>query len=219
MEGAPRQLNLSAKERDATLHALAYTTHPTACRLAIKVIENSLRQQAHPNFIRWSICNGNPARVFFARALGVGLIAIAFVVAILITLSRAGRGWRALAAIGWVLGISTLVAAYKGMCVVLHGMHHRHVRPWELFVDEENDDRKTSFDTFGSNNSYESEPWVIKYEKRNIVRKIFDREVWIEEPALRTIQDTIFLQAMLCAVLVGGVFTAIFVAIPKHGYF
>ncbi|KAK1500916.1 hypothetical protein CTAM01_06368 [Colletotrichum tamarilloi] len=219
MEGAPRQLNLSAKERDATLHALAYTTHPTACRLAIKVIENSLRQQAHPNFIRWSICNGNPARVFFARALGVGLIAIAFIVAILITLSRAGRGWRALAAIGWVLGISTLVAAYKGMCVVLHGMHHRHVRPWELFVDEENDDRKTSFDTFGSNNSYESEPWVIKYEKRNIVRKIFDREVWIEEPALRTIQDTIFLQAMLCAVLVGGVLTAIFVAIPKHGYF
>ncbi|GKT95270.1 regulator of G protein signaling superfamily [Colletotrichum tofieldiae] len=221
MEGAPRQLNLSAKERDATLHALAYTTHPSACRLAIKVIENSLRQQAHPNFIRWSICNGNPARVFFARALGVGLIAIAFVAAILITLSHAGRGWRALAAIGWVLGISTLVAAYKGMCVVLHGMHHRHVRPWELFVDEENEDErsKTSFESFGSTNSYESEPWIIKYEKRNIVRKVFDREVWIEEPALRTIQDTIFLQAMLCAVLVGGIFTAIFVAIPKHGYF
>lgn len=221
MEGAPRQLNLSAKERDATLHALAYTTHPSACRLAIKVIENSLRQQAHPNFIRWSICNGNPARVFFARALGVGLIVIAFVAAILITLSHAGRGWRALAAIGWVLGISTLVAAYKGMCVVLHGMHHRHVRPWELFVDEESDDEqgKTSFESFGTTNSFESEPWVIKYEKRNIVRKVFDREVWIEEPALRTIQDTIFLQAMLCAVLLAGVFTAIFVAIPKHGYF
>ncbi|OLN86138.1 hypothetical protein CCHL11_05296 [Colletotrichum chlorophyti] len=221
MEGAPRQLNLSAKERDATLHALAYTTHPSACRLAMKVIENSLRQQAHPNFIRWSICNGNPARVFFARALGVGLIIIAFVVAILITLSRAGRGWRALAAIGWVLGISTLVAAYKGMCVVLHGMHHRHVRPWELFVDEESDEerRKSSFESFGSANSYESEPWIIKYEKRNVVRKIFDREVWIEEPALRTIQDTIFLQAMLCALLLAGVFTAIFVAIPQHGYF
>ncbi|KAK1992995.1 hypothetical protein LX36DRAFT_714958 [Colletotrichum falcatum] len=221
MEGAPRQLNLSAKDRNATLHALAYTTHPSACRLAVKVIESSLRRQAHPNFIRWSICNGNPARVLFARGLGVSLIVAAFVVVILITISRAGRGWRALAAIGWVLGVSTLVAAYKGMCVVLHGMHHRHVRPWELFVDEENDDAcsKSSFESFGSANSFESEPWIIKYEKRNVIRKVFDREVWIEEPALRTIQDTIFLQAMLCALLVGGVFTAIFVAIPSHGYF
>ncbi|KAK2041466.1 hypothetical protein LZ31DRAFT_577651 [Colletotrichum somersetense] len=221
MEGAPRQLNLSAKDRDATIHAVAYTTHPSAFRLAVKVIENSLRRQAHPNFIRWSICNGNPARVLFARGLGVGLIIAAFVVAILITISRAGRGWRALAAIGWVLGISTLVAAYKGMCVVLHGMHHRHVRPWELFVDEESDENrsKASFESFGSTNSFESEPWVIKYEKRNVVRKVFDREVWIEEPALRTIQDTIFVQAMLCALLVGGVFTAIFVAIPSPGYF
>ncbi|KAK2764658.1 hypothetical protein CKAH01_04823 [Colletotrichum kahawae] len=221
MDGAPRQLNLSAKDRDATLHALATTTHPSACRIALKVIEDSLRKQNHPNFIRWSICNGNPARVTFARALGVGLIAVAFVVAILITLSRARRGWRALAAIGWVLGISTLVAAYKGMCVVLHGMHHRHVRPWELFVDEETDDekRRTSLDSFGSSNSFESEPWIVKYEKRNIVRKIFDREVWIEEPALRTIQDTIFIQAMLGALLIGGVLTGIFVAIPHHGYF
>jgi len=221
MEGAPRQLNLSAKDRDATLHALAFTTHPSACRLAVKVVENSLRQQAHPNFIRWSICNGNPARVFFARGLGVGLIIAAFLVAILVTISRAGRGWRALAAIGWVLGISTLVAAYKGMCVVLHGMHHRHVRPWELFVDEENenDRSKASFESFGSANSFESEPWVIKYKKRNVIRKVFDREVWIEEPALRTIQDTIFVQAMLCALLVGGIFAAIFVAIPSNGYF
>ncbi|KAF9871902.1 hypothetical protein CkaCkLH20_10534 [Colletotrichum karsti] len=221
MDGSPRQLNLSAKDRDATLHALANTTHPSACRIALKVVEDSLRKQAHPNFIRWSICNGNPARVFFARALGVSLIAIAFVVAILITLSRAGRGWRALAAIGWVLGISTLVAAYKGMCVVLHGMHHRHVRPWELFVDEESEEerRKTSFESIGSSNSFESEPWIVKYEKRNVIRKIFDREVWIEEPALRTIQDTIFLQAMLCALLIGGILTAIFVAIPHRGYF
>ncbi|KAL0938003.1 uncharacterized protein CTRU02_207734 [Colletotrichum truncatum] len=221
MDGAPRQLNLSARDRDATLHALAATNHPTACRLALKVVEDSLRKQAHPNFIRWSICNGNPARVFFARGLGVSLIVIAFVVAVLITLSHAGRGWRAIAAIGWVLGISTLVAAYKGMCVVLHGMHHRHVRPWELFVDEETDEErsKSSFESFGSANSFESEPWIVKYEKRNIVRKIFDREIWIEEPALRTIQDTIFLQAMLCALLLAGIFSAIFVAIPSPGYF
>lgn len=239
MDEAPRQLNLSSREQKATLQALAYTTHPSAFRIVAKSIESTLRQQAHPNFIRWSICNGNPARVFFARGLGVSLILISTVVAIVLTLSRARRGYAALAAIGWVLGISTLVAAWKGMCVVLHGMHHRHVRPWELFVDPEEQldslsatesgsgsgpgrGRKTtkdSFDSFGSANSYEEEPWVVKYQRRNVIRKIFDREVWIQEPALRQIQDTIFVQSMLCALLAAGALTALFVAVPRGHFF
>ena len=221
MDGAPRQLNLSASEQKSAVQALAYTTHPTAFRGIFKSVDSSLRHQAHPNFVRWSICNGNPARVFFARALGVGTIAIGLVIAIVLTLSDAGRGYRALSAIAFVIGISTLVAAYKGMCVVLHGMHHRHIRPWELFVDSENpaELEKRSFESFGSTNSYEDEPWVVKYEKRNIVRKVFDREVWIQEPALRQIQDTIFIQAMLASLLLGGILTAIFVAVPRGNLF
>ena len=220
MDGAPRQLNLASWEQKATLQALSHTTHPSALRLIINSVESTLRRQAHPNFIRWSICNGNPARVFFARALGVGLIIAGLAVGIILTLSNAGRGYRALSAIGLVLGISTLVAAYKGMCVVLHGMHHRHVRPLELFTQGDDDEMgtlgegKRSFDSFGSTNSYEEEPWVVKYEKRNVVRKVFDREVWIQEPALRQIQDTIFIQAILASLLLGGAITAIFVAVP-----
>ncbi|CAG9940745.1 unnamed protein product [Clonostachys rosea f. rosea IK726] len=223
MDGAPRQLNLASWEQKAAVQALAYTTHPSALRGLIKTVETSLRRQAHPNFVRWSICNGNPARVFFARSLGGALILIGFVIALVLTLSNMGRGYRALAAISWVLGISTLVAAYKGMCVVLHGMHHHHVRPWELFEQQGGDVEETkgcrSMDSFGSTNSYEEEPWVVKYEKRNIARKIFDREIWIEEPALRQIQDTIFVQAMLAALLLGGVLTAIFVAVPGGNLF
>lgn len=221
MDGAPRQLNLSAPEQKAALTALSHTTHPSAFRAVFKTVDSTLRRQAHPNFVRWSICNGNPARVFFARSLGVGLILAGIVIGIILALSKVGRGYRALVAIALVLGISTLVAAYKGMCVVLHGMHHRHVRPWELFVDSErpNSLDKTSFESFGSGNSYEDEPWVVKYEKRNFIRKIFDREVWIQEPALRQIQDTIFIQAMLASVIFGGILTAIFVAVPRGNFF
>lgn len=220
MDDAPRQLNLSSAEQKAAVQALAYTTHPTAFRGLFKTIDASLRRQAHPNFVRWSICNGNPARVFFARSLGVGLIVIGFAIAIVLSLSKLGRAYRALALIAWVLGISTLVAAYKGMCVVLHGMHHRHIRPWELFVHDDGEDMsKTSFESFGSSNSYEDEPWVVKYEKRNVIRKVFDREVWIQEPALRQIQDTIFIQAMLAALLFGGILTGIFVAVPSGNMF
>lgn len=97
-------------------------------------------------------------------------------------------------------------------------MHHRHLRPWELFQDSDSTASeyalgKGSFDSLGSSNSYEDEPWVAQYEKRNIIRKIFDREVWIKEPALRQIQDTIFLQALITAFVIGAIITAIFLAV------
>src|SRR5690242_11415699 len=89
---------------------------------------------------------------------------------------------------------------------VLHGLHDRHVRPWELFVDEEEqaEQDRWSFDSAGSSNSYEDESWVAKYKKRNVIRKIFDSQVWIKEPALRQIQDTIFIQSVLFALLLSA---------------
>lgn len=103
-------------------------------------------------------------------------------------------------------------------------MHHRHLRPWELFAEEDDASgsvelKKDSFDTMGTSNSYEDEPWVAKYEKRNIIRKVFDREVWIQEPALRQIQDTICLQALGSAFIITAVSVGIFVAIPKGNFF
>jgi hypothetical protein len=223
-DGGVRQLNLSAKEKSTLLRALSVTTHPSAFREVVGTIEWTLRHQAHPNFIRWTICNGNPPRQMFAKGLGVGGIVAGMVYGIIITLSSANRGWRALMALGLIIGISTLFAAYKGMCVVLHGMHHRHLRPWELFISEDDassnfDLKKGSFDSLGSNNSYEDEPWIAKYDNRNVIRKIFDREVWIQEPALRSIQDTIFIQAILLSVAIAAVTTAVFVAVPKGNFF
>ena len=100
------------------LQALASTTNPTAFTEIFHTIEWSLRHQAHPNFIRWTICNGNRPRVIFARGLGVSLIVAGAITAVLITLSNGGRGWRALSAVAFWIGISTLLAAWKGMCVV-----------------------------------------------------------------------------------------------------
>ena len=219
-----RQLNLSAKERATLLKALSMTTHPSTFHDIATTVEWTLRHQAHPNFIRWTICNGNPPRQHFARGLGITTITMGLAYATVITLSSANRGWRALAALPWIVGIATLFAGWKGMCVVLHGMHHRHLRPWEMFATEDSgcnnfDLKKGSFDSFGSKNSYEDEPWIAKYEKRNIMRKIFDREVWIQEPALRQIQDTIFLQAIGTAVIISAVLVAVFVAVPAGNCF
>ena len=192
----------------------------------ISDIESVLRNQLHPNFIRWTICNGNPPRVWFARGLGVSLFLVGVLVELLLTLSKAGRGYRALGAIAIVIGVATLIAGAKGMCVVLHGMHHRHLRPWELFDGAEDGKdlsdvsyhRWDSIDSIQSSNSYEDAPWIAKYEKRNIIRKVFDREIWIQEPDLRQIQDMIFIQSVLSAFAVALLITAIFVAVPKGAY-
>ncbi|KAF2636401.1 hypothetical protein P280DRAFT_149716 [Massarina eburnea CBS 473.64] len=222
-DGGARQLNLSSKERSSLLHALQNTTHPSAFSEIVTTVEWSLRCQAHPNFIRWTICNGNRPRVIFARGLGIGGIVLGFIAALLITLSSAGRAWRILSLIGFLIGISTLIAAWKGMCVVLHGMHHRHLRPWELFGSDDEPsslevkiDSYDSLESHGSSNSYEDEPWVARYEKRNVIRKVFDREVWVQEPALRQIQDTIFLQSILGALVLSFIIVGIFCAVP-HG--
>ncbi|KAH8895595.1 hypothetical protein GQ53DRAFT_641740 [Thozetella sp. PMI_491] len=223
MDGAPRQLNLSDRDRKVVLHALSYTTHPSALRTTLLAVEHSLRRQSHPNFVRWSIFNGNQPRIAFARVLGYAGVAGAFTVALLLTLSGAGRGWRAFAAIGWVLGMWAAFASYRGMCICMYtfSRHYRHIRPWEFFenVEYQGDMEssssatryKKSFDSFGSSNSFEEEPWVIRYEKRNLMRKIFDRETWIQDPTLRKIQDVMFLQAMLFGLLTGGAFTLIFI--------
>lgn len=60
VDGAPRQLNLSARERKQLLIALSHTTHPTAFRQVAWSVESTLRLQAHPNFIR---CQYKPSAV------------------------------------------------------------------------------------------------------------------------------------------------------------
>lgn len=96
-------------------------------------------------------------------------------------------------------------------------MHHRHLRPWELFTSD--DEPALYPEKADERNSFEEEPWVAKYEKRNIIRKIFDREVWIEEPAMRQIQDTIFVQSLIGAFVASAFLVAIFLAVPKGGFF
>lgn len=139
----PRELNLSHKDRGQCLHALQHTTHPSALAPAARIAEATLRGQSHPNFIRWSICNGNKPRVFFVRTMGISTIILGSLVAVLLTLSGASRWWRILSAVLWFIGISTMVAAYKGLCVILHHSHSRNLRPWELDLDSEMGERSS----------------------------------------------------------------------------
>jgi hypothetical protein len=134
--GAPRELNLSHRDRTALLHALQHTTHPSAFGVASTIVEGTLRGQLHPNFIRWSVCNGNKPKIFFVRLMGVSHIFLGVFIALMLTLSHASRWYRILPAPVTFLGVSTMVAAYKGLCIILVSTGRlRNLKPWERMDD------------------------------------------------------------------------------------
>jgi hypothetical protein len=251
---APRELNISHRDKGAVLHALQHTTHPSAFQIVNTIVEATLRGQLHPNFIRWSICNGNKPKVFFVRTMGVSHIGLGYLIATLMTLSSISRWYRLLSAPVTLIGWITMIAAYRGLCVILHASGKvRNVRPWEdadsLFSDTTRriDDeeatlalsdvqsiaakslgskrsaatlkRPKSFDTFGSANTYVDEPWVAQYEKRPLMEKIHEKSVWVQDDALRLIQDRIILGSQVWGLFITVVTTAIFVALPPGNFY
>ena len=130
--GGPRELNLSYKDRSSLLNALSQTTHPSVFAPVLKLTTMMLRNHSHPNFVRWSLCNGNKPRVFFLRSFAVWWLIVAVLLAILLILSHESRWLRIVVAPVLWFGITNLVAASKGLCVLLHRLHTREVHPWEL---------------------------------------------------------------------------------------
>jgi hypothetical protein len=203
--------------------------------------------------------------------MGVSHILFGVLIAFLLTLSKASRWYRILNVPVTFIGISTMVAAYKGLCVILHATGRvRNVRPWEdldslsdgthsfnntMPDDEEatlthsdaqffskssdaqsfskNSDaqsfskrsvahsyatdkkRPRSFDTFGTANTYSDEPWLQRYEKKPIARKIFETSVWVQDDTLRLVQDKIIKQSQIWAVIGTTLITVFFTALPK----
>ncbi|MCJ1471371.1 hypothetical protein MMC13_000010 [Lambiella insularis] len=129
---SPRELNLSYRDRALVLHTLQHTTHPSAFDPILAVIALTLKSQSHPNFVRWSICNGNKPRVFALRSLGVVVLSLSFLGALLMILSSRSRWWRIFLLLSVYFGIVNLIASYKGLCVLLYRFSDRQLHPWEL---------------------------------------------------------------------------------------
>ena len=237
--GSPRQLNLSHDDRVTVLRALQYTTHPSAFTLVKRMLDSTLRTHSHPNFIRWSICNGNKQWTFALRAFAIMTITIGFVIAIVLTLSHYSRWWRIFAAPVWWFGTTNIIAATQGLCVLLHRMRTRQYHAWET-KDYTNDDsealikgldinfvnyKSTSLrwpvkmEVFGAANNYAGEAWVDHYSQKSWWRKLFEKRVRVQEAGLQSIQNRMIRQAEAWAVLITIPLTIAFVAIPNGNLF
>lgn len=212
----------------------------------MNVATDALRNQSHPNFIRWSMVNGNKPRMIFGRTLGVLNILFGFVIAILLTLSIKPRWYRLFAALAWLLGFNFLLCGSNGICLVLYATKDRHLRPWEQFSNDgwssyvaldDSDEvtlagsdmysmsqasgkkRHVALETFGTANSYGHEVWVEKYRAKMIVRKVFDTRVWVQNESVRIMQDKVALQAFIWSLIVTVPLTTLFTALPKGSFY
>lgn len=96
------------------------------------MVEASLVGESHPNFIRWSICNGNKPTVVFVRVCGVLTTLLGFLSEMILAMSYKSRGMRVIPTPFLFIGITTLISSYKGLCMVLYSRGHmRRLRPWE----------------------------------------------------------------------------------------
>ncbi|MCJ1282876.1 hypothetical protein MMC26_002202 [Xylographa opegraphella] len=130
--GSARELNLSHRDRQNLKQRLQHTTHPSAFTPIIEIISLTLRNQSHPNFIRWSMCNGNRPRVIALRGIAISVILITTAVGVILALSHASRWYRILCLPTLWFGIANIVASYKGLCILLYRRKTRESRPWEL---------------------------------------------------------------------------------------
>lgn len=70
-------------------------------------------------------------------------------------------------------------------------------------------------EAFGTANSHGHEVWVEKYRAKMMIRKIFDRTVWVENEHVRIVQDKVAYQALLWAAIASVPLTVVFVAVPS----
>ena len=162
LPGAPRELNISHRDRTTLLAALSKTTHPSAFGPILELTTLTLRNHSHPNFVRWSICNGNKPRVLFLRSFAVFWLVIGMVMALTLILSSKSRWIRiAIAPMIW-FGTVNLVAAARGLCVLLFRRSTREVHPWEIGIPMTNEGRSRNPTPLESNGQL-----IINLKPRN----------------------------------------------------
>ncbi len=240
--GSPRELSLSHEDRAALLQALKHTTHPSAFSNVKIMLDMNLRYRAHPNFIRWSICNGNISWTILLHGFAFMNIALGFVIATMLTLSSFSRWFRVIAAAEWWFGFTNLIAASQGLCILLHNLHLRDIKPWE--IDEHKHGRghfpgdiEASFrgvnieysetksrwpmkmEVFGPSNNYLKEAWIEKDRRKPMWRKILDRKVQVQDRGLRIMQNRIIWYAGAWALLITIPLTAVSVLFPNGNFF
>ncbi|KAK0491542.1 hypothetical protein IW261DRAFT_95387 [Armillaria novae-zelandiae] len=137
LPGAPKALLLDAGLRDELIRKLATNCDPDVFKPAYEVVYLYLDRTAFPRFLAYATPNINlPKQVFF-YILGVlcivaGIIIAITVISLVPVPPRNNRAWRLLAAFPFAAGISTICAAWHGICCLVWFRRSVQLHSWEL---------------------------------------------------------------------------------------
>lgn len=214
-------LNLSFKERELLIYAMQRNNHPSAMKIAFDCADRVLRSDSYPKFLQLATPNTNRPRQKFAYCMGYLCILYGVILATVLSLSHKARSWRLFAMFFITTGVATLYAARHGMCLILHSLGHYQVKPWDMYENEEAEDREQAVPEIFLGGAYkpESKDWVQKYNRLWRFRKIFDKEKPIQEPRIRNAQTVIFGQGVFLGLLVSVVIVGFFMALPPANNF
>ena len=87
----------------------------------------------------------------------------------------------------------------------------------DVYSLSQRSNKAISLDTFGTSNSYGHEMWVDQYRKQGLLKKIFAKQIWIQDQTVRLIQDRIVLQSHAWSLICSVPLTALFLALPVAG--
>ncbi|KAK4166096.1 hypothetical protein QBC43DRAFT_350400 [Cladorrhinum sp. PSN259] len=227
-QSSPRFLSvLSPQDQQSCLLACQHTTHPSALLPAFLTCESLLRNNSHPNFIRWAARrNANGSRLLCLKLTAGVLISLGLVVDIVLILSSFSPLLRVICLGLWWIGLAIGIAAWKGeACLWLVLGERRQKWVWEEENENKKDEKRLSivsgsgsrssdeghvvveldvdvkFQTFGPRNDEGAEEKWNGREIKGWMERVWDDTVTIEDKGVMMMQDRV----VFFAVLWGGV--------------
>jgi hypothetical protein len=192
------ELNLSNHDKFLLLYALQHSNHPTAFKVAVDYAYTFLRSN-FLEFVKQAKQNANPPRQCFAIGLGQVLAFVGVAWAVTMAVACNARWIRAMGCPFILLGVVTWYGGLKGSCIVLHSLGHFQTKPWDV--------------------DHGMKDWRTLYKKRWYVRKVFDRELVVSEPAIRKGQNILFYQGIWLGFVVTVVVMAACLPVREKRFF
>lgn len=113
-----------------------------------------------------------------------------------------------------ICGVAVVWAANHGLCVLLYGLGRYQVNPWEVYDDEAATGRIDPETFLGGLYKPECRDWVRSYGRWYRMRKIFDRELPVQDQRVRDTQWIIFWQSLFVGCMITTVLMVLFILWP-----
>ncbi|KAK6505880.1 hypothetical protein TWF481_007770 [Arthrobotrys musiformis] len=206
---SPFELNLSGRDRKEVLTALSTTTHPSAFKSVLPQVETSLRQQSHPNFVRYALSTANHGRVAAMRWGGFILTLVAIALAVGLSLGKVPKIVRVMVPTSaFFFGVCSFLDGQRSVCLVLWSLGLRDRFAWEKDTDYMCDNQVVecdlekastiSFDIFDGPipRDEDREAIISKFEKRNVISHVLFGWSTLGgiDPEVRRVQRLIVMQ-------------------------